>query len=590
MVEYLMIEKKKKGNSTFYLLSNISNSIVLEESKLKGKLRNNEINVSNLVLNQNQLVLNSMYNAELTNEKELFYALLIDKISYCSFDYNIVYFMLNKLKKINRREIDFDSDKELRERIIDFLEKFFNYLGKTRYTFLKEKYNEMFVFKAGESKYIINQLQDEVSTYLVEYVNNGRLINWFQNREKDAYCYDIFLDILKEVWNEPFSDKRKKQISFILDLLNTFFEIIGFTSPCAFLYQNYLLSLSNICVESIETHTDISLPLLNEEKRKEILKKTAGYTEKEYKNRLENIQECGRKINRLVTNYGVNTYKILDCIGGNENITIKDKENLNSVIRASLIEILSLYREILVEIKKCGVQEKGTFELIENICELEDESKVALFKPLKFLASIKNVFDDLGTLLQKGVDSCLNDCLSSQSLTLFKHFQELSEGRKGTLYYIVDMIRLKSCKESKQGKLKLYSPIGIRPLLEINTLAYRFIFVKHDGITFNRMDRKYIDFAWLTAYYIMNDLVDYTIGFVRKNDSTISWAFFEKSFEVLSNQNNYTKYFHEYLQTPLTNKTIADLKDIKKFVKYTYKWNIDDNLKVNLYLILKKED
>ena len=90
MIEYLMIEKKKKGNSTFYLLANISNSIVLEESKLKGKLRNNEINVSNLVLNQNQLVLNSMYNAELTNEKELFYALLIDKISYCSFDYNIV--------------------------------------------------------------------------------------------------------------------------------------------------------------------------------------------------------------------------------------------------------------------------------------------------------------------------------------------------------------------------------------------------------------------------------------------------------------------------------------------------------------------
>ena len=71
MRSYIAIEKKKKGNATYYLLAGSYGSKIYNLSTLKSKLRNREIYVENL-LEQNGKLNIQQIQGELQTESEFY--------------------------------------------------------------------------------------------------------------------------------------------------------------------------------------------------------------------------------------------------------------------------------------------------------------------------------------------------------------------------------------------------------------------------------------------------------------------------------------------------------------------------------------
>ena len=72
MESFIFVEKKQSNNKNYFLISNYSRSLVLDESTLKNKILAGEFIVNNLNISNNKLV-EIPNTTQFLSEKELFY-------------------------------------------------------------------------------------------------------------------------------------------------------------------------------------------------------------------------------------------------------------------------------------------------------------------------------------------------------------------------------------------------------------------------------------------------------------------------------------------------------------------------------------
>ena len=77
MESFIFVEKKQSNNKNYFLISNYSRSLVLDESTLKNKILAGEFIVNNLNISNNKLV-EIPNTTQFLSEKELFYFYLSD--------------------------------------------------------------------------------------------------------------------------------------------------------------------------------------------------------------------------------------------------------------------------------------------------------------------------------------------------------------------------------------------------------------------------------------------------------------------------------------------------------------------------------
>lgn len=281
MESFIFVEKKQRNNKDYYLISNYSHSLVLDESELKNKLLSGEVSVSNLNINNNRLI-ETLNTTKFHNERELFYFHLSDMITVnCNTDMPMKV-VVSKLKEINKRKTQFDNDKETVKSCLLLLKRFFEYLDKTDFKFLGQKYNDMLVSSNVESIGLSLPTYDKTDKILNKYIKDGTLSNWYADRDTTAYCYRDLVNCLNKLYCLSYSDDRQKKISAVLEVLGIYFEKVKPNMCGQYLYGYYMLQISEGCMKAIKSHTDLQIPSIDIIGRKDFLNQSAGRHEEQY--------------------------------------------------------------------------------------------------------------------------------------------------------------------------------------------------------------------------------------------------------------------------------------------------------------------
>lgn len=569
--ELLIVEKKVENGKSYFLLANFISSNVFTESELKLKLKNNEISVVNYDVNSNGNILILPNSQNIQNERDLFYLSIIDKIDVCLSDYNSCSDFLSRLKRINKRKITFNSDISLRKLCISYLKSYFHYLGKTKYKFLKTNYEETMFFLDRE---FIKNISVEIRLNIPEYLNNSSYLAQLSDLS-NPYHYSVFLRILEDLWSQPYSDKRKKKISFVLDIIEQFFDHVKYNCLSSYLYQNYLLTLSKVCMDGFENHTEKYLPNINERDRINILNETAGVDNETYYKRIDLIKENSRKVNALVRQNNLGINKLLHCFSDIDEVTRVEEEDLKKYLTKEMEKVQKEYLSLIKSLNELGNKKgKNAIDTLSFISDIKDLTSLADFKFATPLLAGFGGFVVLKEKLKTGLETCAFDALSVESLGMYNRYQKLSLGEQGVLNYLVDKARCLSVSRKRAEKLRLYSDKYLLPLLDLMYYKENYFFNEHIKTNYYENEKCLVEISWLSSYYILGDKIDRNSLYVRENIRFIYWKLFEECFKIA-----------------LPEKNIRDFKMFCFHTSDVRHWGIYERVyryeKLNLYKLLK---
>lgn len=583
MQEFIAVECKSRNNKKYYLISNYSNSYDYSESDLRSKMRNRYIHINNIIIDNTNNIRIIPPTTDIKNDKEFFYLYLSDRVTFCPSDYDIMYSFVSKMRTINHRKITFDSDIEVVKYCINMLEMFFKYMGIVEFKYFNHKCKETMFIDETFRKHFRNTYQMDMNVLFDEFKSDGTLVNWidtngninFNLENINAYSFKDILRILKYLSNRVYSDKKKKQVTLSLNILNDFFKFVKYNEVAGFLYRNYLLTLSDNCLKRLETHNPVCFPV--NVNLREVLEKTAGITNKKYLENVNKIKANSRKLNQLVNSYNSDTKAILNCVKNNMTVDTLDIKRLEDYLTVHMNEIHNLYDEIVGKLKGNieGKRGKKVIEVVGSVQDMSQFCDLKIVPDFNILENVNNLL--LGSIetIKRGYDAALNDCLSSDSREIYNLYCSLSKGKKGTLLYILDRVRWNSSLNIKfrRKELHWYSDSGVQPLLNLFTKEEDFLLpngLKHE---LDSKDRKEVEISWLTTYYIMVDKIDNNMLFVRNNNGYISWELFEKCFCMR-----------------LPTYKFENLRYFKGYLDMECKWDLHKNIKLNIYRLLKDNE
>ena len=208
-------------------------------------------------------------------------------------------------------------------------------------------------------------------------------------------------------------------------------------------------------------------------------------------------------------------------------------------------------------------------KIVEGLSEF---SNLTNFNPINCGISATKMGIGVCGLLAHKLETCLNDTLSSESQKLLLQYNDISIGQKGILLYVLDKVRLQTLKKvspQKRKQLKLYSNMGIVPLIDsmfFTTSAWEARYRS----SFYKKDLKGIEVSWLTTYYIMNEKVDGNKVYIRRNNALVSW-----------------KYFLNCLKIYIPDIQKEELYNFKGLLVEEYHWDLSEDKEINLYSLLK---
>lgn len=299
MERFKYIEKNQLNNKVYYLIGNYQRILVISSSDLKNKIISQEYEVIGLGIQNNRLV--ETIQGSNYIERDLFFFNICDIIVKNCSDYTVMDVIVKKLKEINQRKNQFQNDKEVIKDCVLMLKRFFNYLGKTNYTFLKTKYSDMIYFE--DKKVKLHLGYKEIDRELNHFIQDGTIANWVQKRENDPYSFRELTSCLETLYLTPYSEDRKKKLEIILNIFLEYFKCLKYNYLGVFLYNFYLFAISDACIQSIKNQIDLQIPQVNEQDRTEMLDKSAGFSENVYNHNRQMILKNSRKFNKLVNKY-----------------------------------------------------------------------------------------------------------------------------------------------------------------------------------------------------------------------------------------------------------------------------------------------
>lgn len=572
MEKFKYIEKNQLNNKMYYLIGNYHRVLVMNSSELKNKIKSQEYKVIGLEI-QNNKIIETVHSSNYI-ERDLFYFTLCEKINQDCSDYSIMGLLLEKLKEINRRKNQFQNDKELVKDIIIMIKRFFNYLGKTKYTFFKTKYSEMIFLRYEE-------LENNISYKIIDrelnnFIQDGTISNWKQNRDKDIYSFKELCSCLDTLYLAPYSEDRKNKIEIILNIFIEFFGGVKYNYLGNFLYNFYLFALSDACMYSVENQVDLQIPQINEQDRIEMLDKSAGYTENVYNHNRQMIVRNSQKFNQLVHKYQSDIRDLFYSLKNVPSIQSGDLKNLQECLNKYIGVVENKYDEILQRLVAVCNKNRSldTLRVIGNFKEFNEYTNIPILKNIGLAFTTVGFGRETLNFVKEKLEICLNDNLSDESRQMLEEYISLSNGLKGVLFYVLDSLRLSiidKYKIEKRKKLKLYSDNSVVPLL-----YSLFIF---PSIWETRMHSRHVvlvsyqkklEIAWLTTNYIMCEKVDRRIEEVSVNNATVSWNYFVECLKIKDND--------------------LDIEMLTAFRNYLFSkwdWEIEDK-KLNLYYFLKE--
>ena len=196
--------------------------------------------------------------------------------------------------------------------------------------------------------------------------------------------------------------------------------------------------------------------------------------------------------------------------------------------------------------------------------------KIGGIRTINNVRSIINLSKYFISAIKKSVDGVLNDCLSFESMQVISAFNDLSDGKKGILLYILDIWRYKNCLENKKKDLVWYSNIEIQPLLDLftkNKFELDWYGIKHNMYNIHTDFKK----AWLTSYYILKDVLNNDMEYIQSNYSAIMWNLILYNISIVDKE-----------------KQVKKLKEMFYILNEKYYWNVPMKYKLNLYQIILK--
>lgn len=580
MESFIFVEKKEHNGRKYYLISNYSHSLVLDESSLKAKM-SSEVSVSNLKIENNKLVEKSN-TTTFHNERELFYFELSDIITVNCNSIEPMLLVINKLKEINRRTIQFDNDKQTIKGCLHILEKYFEYMGKIDFKFLGEKYIDTLENKNLKDVCYSIAGEGKIDKVLSKYIQDGTIKIWKDDRSTNAYCYKQLVSCLKKLYDLNYSEDRKEKISSALQALGFYFTKVKPNPVGWYLYGYFMLRLSEACLNALKNHRPLSIKSVKEmpdgrilstdlEGRNTFLKSSAGRHEEQYKFNRKQILKNGERFNNLVNRYNDDTKQLLDCIIRVSPMTPNDTTNLENILKKYTFETEEKYKEIMNNFITICNKNNNT-DLVKIVEGLSEFSNLTNFNPINCGISATKMGIGVCGLLAHKLETCLNDTLSSESQKLLLQYNDISIGQKGILLYVLDKVRLQTLKKvspQKRKQLKLYSNMGIVPLIDsmfFTTSAWEARYRS----SFYKKDLKGIEVSWLTTYYIMNEKVDGNKVYIRRNNALVSW-----------------KYFLNCLKIYIPDIQKEELYNFKGLLVEEYHWDLSEDKEINLYSLLK---
>lgn len=575
MESFIFVEKKQSNNKNYFLISNYSRSLVLDESTLKNKILAGEFIVNNLNISNNKLV-EIPNTTQFLSEKELFYFYLSDRITVnCNTDIPMKA-VVSKLKEINRRKIQFDNDKETVISCLLLFKRFFEYLGKTDFKFLGQKYHDMLVLSNADIIGLKLENYSKIDKVLNNYIKDGTLTNWYNNRNSDVYCYKDLYTCLDKLYHLSYSEDRKKKISAVLEVLGVYFDEVKPNMCGLYLYGYYMLQISEGCIEAIKSHTNLQIPSIDVVGRKDFLKQSAGRHEKQYEYNRKQILKNSRHFNKMVKKYGKETRQILDCLKETPDITSIDIANLTEILKKYTGIIEKKYKEIMNSlINQCNKNNNtDVLSIIEGLSDLTGCLEISELQPIGAIAGFMKIGFGARDFMKHKLESCLNDNLFSESQELLRIYRGLSIGQQGTLFYVLDKIRLQLVEKQpleKRKKLKLYSNIAIVPLIDSMMFRPYIVWRGENRGGYLKKELMNIEISWLTTYYIMNEKVDSNNVYIRRNNALISWKFFNKCLKLY-----------------IPDVKYEELVVFKSILIRDYHWDLEKEKEINLLSLLNR--
>lgn len=577
MESFIFVEKKQRNNKDYFLISNYSHSLVLDESELKNKLLSGEVSVTNLNISNNR-VIEIPNTTKFLSERELFYFYLSDMITVdCNTDIPMKA-VISKLKEINKRKTQFDNDKDTVKSCLFLLKRFFMYLDKTDFKFLGNKYNDMLVLSSPDIIGLKLDNYSKTDKILNKYIKDGTLSNWYNNRDTDVYSYKELVNCLEKLYNLAYSEDRQKKISSVLEVLGFYFEEVKANMCGLYLYGYYMLQISEGCIRAIKSHTDLQIPSIDIIGRKDFLRQSAGRHEEQYEYNRKQILKNSRHFNKMVKKYGKDTKLILDCLKETPAITANDITNLNKLLKKCTGIIEEKYKEIMASlINQCNKHNNtDVINIVEGLCDLTGCLEIPELPPLGAITGGVKIGVGARAFMKHKLESCLNDNLFTESQELLRMYRDLSVGQQGTLSYILDSIRLQLIEKQpleKRKKLRLYSNEIIIPLIDSMMFRPHIVWRAKDRGGYLKKELRGIEISWLTAYYIMNDEIDSNMVYNRRNYASISW-----------------KLFNECVKLYISDIKDEELVVFRSILQKEYRWDLNKEKEINLLSLLKKSE
>ena len=580
MEQFILVEKKKYKDKVYCLIANADHSKVYLQSELKKLVLRNEIVLLNSFINSQGSIEKGKLDLNIKNENEFYLNNILRRIRNSSFDnLDILIYVLQKLKSINKRIAYFENDKIIVNNSLIILKRFFDYFSSLSkdFVFLKQKYRNFMYLETD----VLQEFKNKYNIRIQNILQNNGLVSKISNIEcfklnySDVLFYKSFIYILENL----FKNKEKKHInidiSFVLNSLEEVLNKIKFTPIAYFINHNYLLTLSDACVNSLTKHNLFYFSKPNKESRYSFLLKIAGRTEDNYIKRMKYIKNKSKKVNKLMKTYNEYTLRLINGLNIDNQMKIEEKIELIKILEKYLKDTEEIYKNLVIEINEVLDKKNNNdfIEILNEICSIErnsDAMKIGGIRTINNVKSIINLSKYFISAIKKSVDGVLNDCLSFESMQVISAFNDLSDGKKGILLYILDIWRYKNCLENKKKDLVWYSNIEIQPLLDLftkNKFELDWYGIKHNMYNIHTDFKK----AWLTSYYILKDVLNNDMEYIQSNYSAIMWNLILYNISIVDKE-----------------KQVKKLKEMFYILNEKYYWNVPMKYKLNLYQIILK--
>lgn len=580
MEQFILVEKKKYKDKVYCLIANADHSKVYLQSELKKLVLRNEIVLLNSFINSQGSIEKGKLDLNIKNENEFYLNNILRRIRNSSFDnLDILIYVLQKLKSINKRIAYFENDKIIVNNSLIILKRFFDYFSSLSkdFVFLKQKYRNFMYLETD----VLQEFKNKYNIRIQNILQNNGLVSKISNIEcfklnySDVLFYKSFIYILENL----FKNKEKKHInidiSFVLNSLEEVLNKIKFTPIAYFINHNYLLTLSDACVNSLTKHNLFYFSKPNKESRYSFLLKIAGRTEDNYIKRMKYIKNKSKKVNKLMKTYNEYTLRLINGLNIDNQMKIEEKIELIKILEKYLKDTEEIYKNLVIEINEVLDKKNNNdfIEILNEICSIErnsDAMKIGGIRTINNVRSIINLSKYFISAIKKSVDGVLNDCLSFESMQVISAFNDLSDGKKGILLYILDIWRYKNCLENKKKDLVWYSNIEIQPLLDLftkNKFELDWYGIKHNMYNIHTEFKK----AWLTSYYILKDVLNNDMEYIQSNYSAIMWNLILYNISIVDKE-----------------KQVKKLKEMFYILNEKYYWNVPMKYKLNLYQIILK--